>query len=100
MKKKPRSLTTRSGEIRGDLTVEELRQFRPLREVDPKLLAAIEAEQKKRGRGPGRPAGRSKMPVSISLDVDVLEGLRKSGAGWQTRVNALLRAAMGLSTPQ
>ncbi len=97
MKKKP--WTTKSGDVR-EITRDMLREMRPLREVDPKFLASIEAEQKKRGRGPGRPAGRSKKPVSISLDVDVLEGLRKSGTGWQTRVNALLRAAMGLSTPQ
>lgn len=99
MKKKLRSLTTRSGDVRDDLTVAELRGMRPLREVDPELLARIQAEQKKRGRGPGRPVGRLKKPVSISLDQDLLEALRKSGAGWQTRVNALLRAAVGLQPP-
>jgi uncharacterized protein (DUF4415 family) len=100
MKKKLRSLTNKAGDVRDDLTIEELRGFRPLSEVDPELLARVLAEQKKRGRGPGRPAGRTKKPVSISLDQDLLELLRKSGTGWQTRVNALLRAAMGLSTPQ
>lgn len=87
--------TTKSGEA-PEITREMLREMRPLREADPELLARIQAEQKKRGRGPGRPKGRTKKPVSISLDQDLLEKLRKSGAGWQTRVNDLLRAAMGL----
>lgn len=87
-----RSLTTRSGELRDDLTVEELREFRPLREIDPEFIARFEREKKLRGR----PAGRSKKVVSISLDQDVLRTLRASGSGWQTRVNALLRAAVGL----
>lgn len=99
MKKKPKALTTRSGEVR-ELTREDFRLFRPISEVDPEFVARVTAEQKKRGRGPGRPAGRTKKPVSISLDIDVLEMLRQSGSGWQTRVNDLLRAAMGLQHPQ
>ncbi len=98
MKKKPKPLTNKAGDVR-ELTAEDFKLFRPLREVNPELLARIEAEQKKRGRGPGRPAGRTKKVVSISLDHDVLNQLRSSGSGWQTRVNALLRAAMGLQSP-
>ena len=36
----------------------------------------------------GRPAGRKKAVVSISLDNDVIAALRKSGSGWQTRLDA------------
>lgn len=97
MTKKPRALTTKSGEIR-DLTVEELRLFRPVREVDPEFLVRVQAEQRKRGRGPGRPQGRSKKVASLSLDAELLDALRASGPGWQTRVNDLLRAAVGLTT--
>ena len=35
---------------------------------------------------------RNKVPVSIRIDADVVEALRAMGTGWQTRVNALLRA--------
>lgn len=35
---------------------------------------------------------RRKVPVSIRLDADVVERLRAFGGGWQTRVNAILRA--------
>ncbi len=47
-------------------------------------------------RGRGRPAGsvaeQTKAKVNLRLDPDVLEALRSSGRGWQSRVNAALRA--------
>ena len=89
MKKKP--LTNKAGDVR-ELTEEDFKLFRPMRETDPAWLAKFEREKKKRGR----PEGRTKAVVSISLDKDILAALRKGGAGWQSRVNALLRAAMGL----
>ena len=42
-------------------------------------------------RKPGRPAGSYKVPVSIRIDVDVLEAFKSGGEGWQTRMNAVLR---------
>ena len=43
-------------------------------------------------RRAGRPAGSgSKEQVAIRLDRDILEAFRASGAGWQTRMNAVLR---------
>ncbi len=45
----------------------------------------------------GRPAGTGKKEaVTISLDKDVVAKLRASGAGWQTRLNDMLRTTMGL----
>jgi uncharacterized protein (DUF4415 family) len=35
-----------------------------------------------------------KKPVTVRLDADVLAWLKKQGKGYQTRINALLRAAM------
>ena len=35
-----------------------------------------------------------KEPVTVRLDADVLAWLRSQGAGYQTRINALLRRAM------
>lgn len=35
---------------------------------------------------------RRKVPVSIRLDADLIEHFRSTGRGWQTRVNAILRA--------
>ena len=44
----------------------------------------------------GRPkAERPKTPVSIRLDADVVEHFRRTGPGWQSRINQALRKAMG-----
>lgn len=48
----------------------------------------------RRGRPPGSVAASTKHAVKLRLDPDVLAALRASGAGWQTRVNAILRAAV------
>ena len=46
-------------------------------------------------RRPGRPKAESpKVPVTMRVDADVLEAIKASGAGWQTRVNELLRDAV------
>ena len=45
----------------------------------------------------GRPSVLSpKKSTTIRLDADVLFALKASGAGWQTRVNSLLRKELGL----
>ncbi len=35
---------------------------------------------------------KSKVPISIRLDADLIEHFRSTGRGWQTRINAILRA--------
>lgn len=46
-------------------------------------------------RSRGRPAGSgTKEQVALRLDRDLLDALRASGPGWQTRVNELLRKAV------
>ena len=44
-------------------------------------------------RKPGRPRrrGPTKVPITIRLDMDVLNALKLSGPGWQTRVNRVVR---------
>jgi uncharacterized protein (DUF4415 family) len=45
----------------------------------------------------GRPrSDSSKKAVSLRLDADVLEWFKKSGTGWQTRMNEALRKVAGL----
>ena len=51
---------------------------------------------RRRTRGPQK--APTKEPVSIRLDRDVVAHLRKSGRGWQTRLNAMLREALSLET--
>ena len=48
-----------------------------------------------RARRPGRPKSESpKVEVKIRLDAEVVEHLRETGKGWQTRVNAELAKAV------
>ena len=70
-------------------TEEEFRAAKPFAEVFPELAAAI------RKRGPAR----TKEAISIRIDSDVLEKLRASGEGWQSRVNAVLRAYVEKGAP-
>ena len=48
-------------------------------EVKPKL---------RRGRPP---VAQTKVSVSLRFDVDVIEGMKSTGRGWQTRVNQVMR---------
>jgi uncharacterized protein (DUF4415 family) len=41
-----------------------------------------------------------KRPVTVRLDADVIAWLKKQGKGYQTRINALLRAAMMSQRPR
>lgn len=47
-----------------------------------------------RGRPPSM--GRAKAQVTLRLDPDILERFRADGPGWQGRINAALRKAVGL----
>jgi uncharacterized protein (DUF4415 family) len=73
-----------------ELNQEWFDKARPAREVlPPELLALL----------PKKPMGRPrvdhpKVPLTMRVDVDVLQALRSSGQGWQTRVNAILREAV------
>jgi len=69
------------------LTIAELRTARPAREAIPHIVAVARR---------GRLKGWSKMQVALRLDNDLVAKLRDAGDGWQTRVNGLLRAAIGL----
>jgi uncharacterized protein (DUF4415 family) len=46
---------------------------------------------RRRGRPVGSRKDRPKIQTAIRFDADVLEGLRATGRGWQTRANEALR---------
>lgn len=46
---------------------------------------------------PGRPVSENpKRQVTLRLDPDVLDSFRATGKGWQSRINAELRKALGI----
>lgn len=68
-------------------TEQDFARARPAAEVLPAEVIATF------GKGPGRPAGSNKEKISIRLDQDVLNNYRKTGKGWQSRLNDALRRA-------
>ena len=58
--------------------------------------AAVHTPEKIAARKPGRPVGtvkaNAKVSTTIRFDADVLEALKATGRGWQSRANDLLRA--------
>lgn len=70
-------------------TEEDFARARPASEVMPPEFMA---EHAKRHRGPQK--APTKVMVSLRLDRDVVERLKASGRGWQTRANELLKKAV------
>lgn len=71
-------------------TDEEWVQAKPFAEVFPEMAAKID-EMMKRTRG--KQKAPTKEMISLRVDRDVLAAFRATGAGWQARMNAALRAA-------
>jgi uncharacterized protein (DUF4415 family) len=66
------------------LTQAQLRKMRPAAEIVPEIVA----EHKRRA---GRPKlENAKVPVSLRLDPDVLDAYKRTGKGWQRRINETL----------
>lgn len=74
-----------------EATNEWFERARPAKDVLPGLLgdkAAAELVKPKRGRPP---AASPKEHLNIRLDADIVEAFRRTGSGWQTRLNDALR---------
>jgi len=81
-----RPLTDAHGEVR-ELTREDLAGFRPAAEVLPAELQTVLGVRR---RGPQK--SPTKVLTTLRVDRDVLDALKATGPGWQTRVNDALRA--------
>ena len=77
-------LTDAAGEVR-ELAKEDFASFVPFSEL-PEKERALLSDRKR-----GRQIFPKKVPVSIRLSPDVVEGLRATGEGWQTRADEALR---------
>ena len=85
MSKKPTSSTSQTDWDRLDAMDDEDIDLSDIPEVTPELFARAVA---RRGLKPIE----SKKQVTLRLDADVLEWFRAQGRGYQTKINALLRA--------
>lgn len=70
------------------LTEEDFARARPADEVIPEFM-------KEWRRSRGKQKAPTKQLVSMRLDRDVLDHFKRGGPGWQSRINAALRKAMG-----
>jgi uncharacterized protein (DUF4415 family) len=87
-----KSLTDKDGEV-GELTAAEIKKMKPLQEADPEMAEAMVRIRTQRLRGrPKKPF--PKKSLTVRLDADVVSWLKKSGAGYQTRLNEFLRDMM------
>lgn len=91
MKKPIRPLTNEEGEVR-ELTMADMRRFRPTFDVLPPELVEIIKNRKVGERGPQ--LAPVKKQVTLRIDQDVLAKFKDTGAGWQGRINAALRKAI------
>ena len=78
-------LTDANGEGRA-LTAEDMARFRPASQALP---VDLQETLGMRRRGPQK--APTKVSTTIRLDADLLEALKTTGEGWQTRMNALVR---------
>lgn len=61
--------------------------------VDGRVVRPASGTMKRLGRPP---SNAPKVALNLRLDSEVVEHFRATGAGWQSRINAALRAAAGL----
>ena len=63
--------------------------------ADPDTVELTDAEMAQLRPMRGRPPlARPKAALTMRVDADVLDALKASGPGWQTRINDLLRDAV------
>ena len=93
MAKKRNNKTPPEAEDRP-LTKEILEKMRPASEVVPEIVQAhargeLQRNEPRRFRGPQKKP--TKVQTTIRLDADVVAHFKKSGKGWQSRINTALR---------
>ncbi|MDR2875414.1 MAG: BrnA antitoxin family protein [Methylobacillus sp.] len=64
---------------------------RPAREVLPEIFPPALAAEMLKPKRRGTQKSPTKVPTTIRFDADILQALRATGRGWQTRVNDMVR---------
>jgi uncharacterized protein (DUF4415 family) len=89
MSKRRLPLTNEDGEVR-ELTREDFRGMRPVREAMPALIETMAEFRRKLGRPK---AEAPKVHIGFRLAADVVESVKASGPGYNARVEQALREA-------
>jgi uncharacterized protein (DUF4415 family) len=89
MPKRRPPLTDEEGEVR-ELTREDFRGMRPVREVMPEFIEAMQEFRRKLGRPK---AEAPKVHIGFRLASDVVASIKASGRGYNARVEQALREA-------
>jgi len=89
MPKRRPPLTDEEGEVR-ELTREDFKGMRPMREVMPEFIEAMAEFRRKLGRPK---ADAPKVHIGFRLAPDVVASIKASGRGYNARVEQALRAA-------
>ena len=58
---------------------------------DPDALPMTDEQRAQLRPLRGRPRGSNKVHMSMRFDAEVIEAFKMTGAGWQTRINDVLR---------
>ncbi len=87
MKKNLKPLTNKAGKVR-ELTTEDMRAMKPAKEVLPKEF--LEAIKRKRGQR-GLQKEPKKVPLTVRYSPEVVRYFKKTGEGWQVRMDKVLR---------
>ena len=75
-----------------ELTTEEIRQMRPLREFPEMYKSIMEAVENLKAKKRGRPKlDYPKVQVTLRLDAEVVGAFKEDGPGWQGRINEELK---------
>ena len=82
-------MTDEDGEVR-ELTLEDMKLFRPIAEVDPGLADAMKAMRNKGGR-PRVEAPRAH--IAFRWDPDLVASIKATGKGYNARVEKIIREA-------
>ncbi|WGF86951.1 BrnA antitoxin family protein [Marinivivus vitaminiproducens] len=72
------------------MTADDMRRLKPIRDVDPGMIEAVE-HYRRRGRPP---VETPKTRISLRLSADLVDGIRSSGPGYNARVEKVLRKAL------
>lgn len=70
-------------------TKEDFAKAKPFGEVFPELAAKMRATR-------GKQKAPTKVSTTLRLDRDVVDHFKAGGPGWQSRMNDMLRKALGV----